>query len=218
MKLASEIKVYVNLIIYVFFSLIIFHAHSTNCTAQSKYPADTLFKDKQVSLSKKVIFLPIAMWQRISYNVPFLECNYEPSCSNYTMHTIKEYGIIRGISASAARIARCHPMAHQTMYQIKIRDNQPTEIQLYDMRIVDPIISKKQLSRHKTTPLTVLPGMGLARRKRYLDAVFVAVATIGFGRLSVLSIKNKQPFDASVFGIVSLSFYSGGFFADKFNR
>lgn len=36
-------------------------------------------------------------------------CIYYPSCSTYTLQSIKEFGVIKGIYLGAKRILRCRP-------------------------------------------------------------------------------------------------------------
>ena len=36
-------------------------------------------------------------------------CRFFPSCSEYTAEAIGEYGVIRGSSMGALRLAKCHP-------------------------------------------------------------------------------------------------------------
>ncbi|WIB79322.1 membrane protein insertion efficiency factor YidD [Curtobacterium sp. MCPF17_002] len=38
-------------------------------------------------------------------------CRYHPSCSRYALEAIQQYGVVRGSSMGAWRIARCNPWA-----------------------------------------------------------------------------------------------------------
>lgn len=37
-------------------------------------------------------------------------CRYVPSCSQYAIDAIKEYGVTRGAWLSLRRLSRCHPL------------------------------------------------------------------------------------------------------------
>ena len=36
-------------------------------------------------------------------------CRFMPTCSEYTMESLKEYGLIKGTFLSIKRIGKCHP-------------------------------------------------------------------------------------------------------------
>lgn len=36
-------------------------------------------------------------------------CRFEPTCSRYAHDAIQRHGVLRGISAAALRLLRCHP-------------------------------------------------------------------------------------------------------------
>jgi len=38
-------------------------------------------------------------------------CRYHPSCSRYALEAIQQYGVVRGSTMGAWRIARCNPWA-----------------------------------------------------------------------------------------------------------
>lgn len=68
---------------------------------------------------------PLPLWMRVlslplvaliyAYKAtlsPFIgrQCRFEPTCSTYALHALREYGPFRGSWMAAARIARCHPL------------------------------------------------------------------------------------------------------------
>jgi putative membrane protein insertion efficiency factor len=58
---------------------------------------------------KKLFILPIRFYQvAIS---PYLgsNCRHTPTCSQYAIEAIREWGVIKGIWLGTKRIARCHP-------------------------------------------------------------------------------------------------------------
>ena len=38
-------------------------------------------------------------------------CRYQPTCSQYALDALTEYGAVRGTWLAIKRIARCHPLA-----------------------------------------------------------------------------------------------------------
>jgi putative membrane protein insertion efficiency factor len=38
-------------------------------------------------------------------------CRYQPTCSQYALDALTEYGAVRGTWLAVKRIARCHPLA-----------------------------------------------------------------------------------------------------------
>lgn len=58
---------------------------------------------------KKLFTLPIRFYQlAISPLLPS-SCRYYPTCSQYMIDAIVEWGVIRGIAMGLKRISRCHP-------------------------------------------------------------------------------------------------------------
>ena len=43
-------------------------------------------------------------------------CRFEPTCSQYSIDSLKTYGLIKGIAKSIGRIARCNPWFNQGGY------------------------------------------------------------------------------------------------------
>ncbi|SDD92606.1 membrane protein insertion efficiency factor YidD [Riemerella columbipharyngis] len=61
----------------------------------------------------RIITAPaIAMIKFYQYAIsPWLgkNCRYTPTCSQYTLQALREYGLIKGMWLGIKRISRCHP-------------------------------------------------------------------------------------------------------------
>lgn len=62
-----------------------------------------------VRFLRKLWILPIRFYQyAISPLLP-PSCRYTPSCSEYAVEAIQEWGILKGTWLGIKRISRCHP-------------------------------------------------------------------------------------------------------------
>ena len=60
-------------------------------------------------------YLGIAAVYTYRYTLgPFLggRCKYHPSCSQYALDALAEYGLVRGAILAAWRLVRCNPWSH----------------------------------------------------------------------------------------------------------
>ena len=55
---------------------------------------------------------PIKLYQRVISPVRARRCRFAPSCSDYALDAIREYGIIRGAILAGWRLLRCNPFSH----------------------------------------------------------------------------------------------------------
>ena len=60
---------------------------------------------------KKIYKYPFKLWQKLSYSTTILDCQFEPSCSNYFIQAVDSAGIVKGTIIGADRIIRCNPGA-----------------------------------------------------------------------------------------------------------
>ena len=63
-------------------------------------------------LNKIVIFpfiLIIRAYQLVISPMLGSNCRFMPTCSEYTMESLKEYGLVKGTFLSIKRIGKCHP-------------------------------------------------------------------------------------------------------------
>jgi len=57
----------------------------------------------------RIVIYGIVLYQK--YLSPFTgrSCRFYPSCSHYSVASLKKYGLVKGLRLTAVRIAKCHP-------------------------------------------------------------------------------------------------------------
>jgi hypothetical protein len=53
----------------------------------------------------------IRSYQRFVSPLLGAHCRFLPSCSEYTVMAVEEWGVVRGLGLGAWRILRCHPFS-----------------------------------------------------------------------------------------------------------
>lgn len=62
-----------------------------------------------LTVIKKLLILPIRIYQVTLSPLLGANCRYMPSCSQYMIDAIQEWGPFRGVWMGLRRISRCHP-------------------------------------------------------------------------------------------------------------
>lgn len=60
---------------------------------------------------KRLLINLISLYQRFISKNTAPRCKYYPTCSNYAIEAINEYGVFKGILKSTWRILRCNPLS-----------------------------------------------------------------------------------------------------------
>jgi len=58
---------------------------------------------------KKIFIFPVRVYQWTLSPLLGAHCRFEPSCSQYMIDAINEWGPLKGTWLGLKRIARCHP-------------------------------------------------------------------------------------------------------------
>ena len=187
-------------------AIIIFTISTLFC--QVKYPADSLLASTEVTIIHKMGLLPIAFWQRISYNTKLLNCQFHPSCSNYGALAVKQFGLIRGGAMASERIVRCNPFALD--YQLKYR----REFNQNDGRLEDPIRQIRIVNTKKSPIMAavfsaILPGSGRIYAGRTLDGIMGSWITFIVVNTAYLAHKNKRQIAAPIYTTMAFFVYFG---------
>ncbi len=179
----------------------------TNLFAKSKYPCDSLILSKSTPFHKKISLLPIAGWQRISYNTSLFDCQFYPSCSNYCAQAINNHGIIIGSIIASDRIIRCNPFAYN--YHLKL--SRPFKFN--DKRLIDPV--KQQTISSKYSPLiagllsAIIPGLGRAYSNRTMDGMMGLWTFYLTSSSAYIAVKQNRNILGPVLSAASLYIYLG---------
>ena len=186
--------------------------------SQSKYPVDTLVQSTKINILKKMGLLPISMWQRISYNSNYFNCQFYPSCSNYCANAIKQYGIVKGMVIGSERITRCNPFA--IYYHMEL--DRPFYEE--DGRLID-FFSQNQNIKTKKSPtfasiLSIFPGAGRVYAGRKLDGIMGLWTVYLTASSAIYAHKNKNlilgPFLVGFAGITYFGEIYGAWRAAKY--
>jgi len=58
---------------------------------------------------RKLFILPVRAYQILLSPLLGKNCRFEPTCSQYMIEAIREWGPIKGIYLGLRRISKCHP-------------------------------------------------------------------------------------------------------------
>ena len=189
-------------------------------SGQNKYPADSLLHSPDISMIHKAGIILIAGWQRISYNTNLFNCQFHPSCSNYSAQAITEFGPILGSAIASDRIIRCNPFA--LYYQLKY---QRTFHEL-DGRLNDPVTPSIITKSNKSPILAgvfsaLIPGLGRIYAGRFIDGIMGMTTMYMMANTAYKAINNDKPLIASFYISLSAFIYFGeiygGWRAAKFD-
>ena len=59
-----------------------------------------------------VVALPIQAYRVLVSPLLGQRCKYHPSCSQYALDALREFGVLRGLVLAGWRLLRCNPWSH----------------------------------------------------------------------------------------------------------
>jgi len=65
-----------------------------------------------VSLVRRIALAPIRFYMRFISPLTPRHCKYLPTCSEYAVHAVRDYGVLRGFVLAGWRLLRCNPWSH----------------------------------------------------------------------------------------------------------
>ncbi len=60
---------------------------------------------------QKIVILPIRFYQLAISPMLGPHCRFKPTCSQYTIEAIREWGVLKGLWLGAKRLSQCHPFS-----------------------------------------------------------------------------------------------------------
>lgn len=80
-----------------------------------------------MGILKEVFIFPIRIYQAVLSPLLGQNCRHEPTCSNYTIEAIREWGPIKGTWLGMVRISKCHPWGTMGYDPVPRKNNQKTD-------------------------------------------------------------------------------------------
>ena len=62
-----------------------------------------------MTIARRLVVLPIRLYQLLLSPLVGERCKYYPSCSEYAVQAISRFGILRGLVLAGWRLLRCNP-------------------------------------------------------------------------------------------------------------
>lgn len=70
-----------------------------------------------MELLKRILIIPLLLivkiYQYLISPISPASCRYSPTCSNYMIGALKEWGLLKGVYLGVKRILSCHPWGGQ---------------------------------------------------------------------------------------------------------
>ena len=63
------------------------------------------------SAARELLVAPLRLYRRLISPLLGPRCRYHPSCSEYAIEAVREYGVLRGFVLAAWRVLRCNPLS-----------------------------------------------------------------------------------------------------------
>jgi putative membrane protein insertion efficiency factor len=64
------------------------------------------------AIARRIVIVPIRVYQTLISPALPRRCKYEPTCSAYAVQAIRRYGILRGLVLAVWRLLRCNPFSN----------------------------------------------------------------------------------------------------------
>jgi putative membrane protein insertion efficiency factor len=61
------------------------------------------------SIAQTLVSAPIKLYRLLLSPLLGHNCRFSPSCSEYALTAIEQYGVIKGSSLAVKRLSKCHP-------------------------------------------------------------------------------------------------------------
>ncbi len=74
---------------------------------------------------KKLFILPIRLYQWILSPWLGQNCRHQPTCSQYAIEAIEQWGVFKGLWLGIKRISKCHPWGTHGYDPVPKQPNKP---------------------------------------------------------------------------------------------
>lgn len=64
-----------------------------------------------MNVARRIAIAPVRVYQRVISPLLPARCRYYPTCSQYAVEAVREFGVIRGLVLALWRLLRCNPFS-----------------------------------------------------------------------------------------------------------
>lgn len=75
-----------------------------------------------MAVLKKIFIFPVRVYQILISPILGKNCRFEPTCSQYMIDAIGEWGPVKGIYLGVKRISKCHPWGPHGHDPVPLKD------------------------------------------------------------------------------------------------
>lgn len=198
MSRANTLNVVKEFSIYLIFAITISFLNINTANANTQNDSLSIIPDPETQTPIPVKL--IESWQKLSFKLPILNCQFKDCCSNFSIRAFRDSGNCKGTLITLNRIIRCNPMGCFCYSRDSL-----------GYLIDDSNLTNKSWSQNKrilSKTLMVVPGANKALSGKWSDGVFTTSLFMLSGWYGVQGMRKEKYIGGSLNLLIAGLIYS----------